>query len=101
MLKPIIFVGAVLALIQPATASAQSDGDRAAARANFRQADANGDGRLNRGEFRAFIDANADDGLGRAPMVRRFGAYDRAFARVDGNDDGVVTPGELSAAGNE
>ena len=71
--------------------------DQAKARENFQQADADGNGKLTRAEFRNFINANADDGLGRAGMVRRFGAYDTAFDRVDKNKDGVVTPTELAA----
>jgi hypothetical protein len=96
-----VFVGVVSAALFAGSAIAQSDAEREAARANFRQADANGDHRLNRREFRAFINANAEDGLGRAAMVRRFGAYDRAFARVDRNGNGIVTPAELSTAQND
>ncbi|WP_108787168.1 EF-hand domain-containing protein [Erythrobacter sp. Alg231-14] len=72
--------------------------DQAKARENFQQADADNDGELTPAEFREFINANADDGLGRAGMVRRFGAYDTAFGRIDKNEDGLVTPAELSAA---
>lgn len=72
--------------------------DRAAARANFQQSDTSKDGKLNKAEFRKFIDANAADDIGRASMVKRFGAYDRAFSRVDANKDGTITPKELAAS---
>ncbi len=72
--------------------------DRTSAQENFKQADGNEDGKLTRSEFRKFIDANATDDIGRASMIKRFGAYDRAFARVDANKDGLVTPKELTAS---
>lgn len=80
------------------SALAQSGSDRDAARENFKQADANKDGQLSRTEFEVFINANAEDGLGRAGMIRRIGAYDRAFARIDADKNGFVTPSEMSAA---
>jgi len=72
--------------------------DQNAAHANFKQADGNGDGKLSVAEFRKFIDANAADGTGRAGMVKRFGAYDTAFAKVDTNKDGVVSKKEIAAS---
>ena len=77
MNKTILATATLTALMVGGTAMAQSsDADRAAARLNFQQSDANDDGELDAAEFRAFIDANADDDIGRAGMVRRFGAYD-------------------------
>ena len=101
MIKHLAIAGATLAALAASGATAQSAVDREAARANFRQADANDDNKLSRAEFRAFINANAEDGIGRAGMVRRFRAYDRAFTRIDQNSSGFVTPSELSAAGSE
>lgn len=72
--------------------------DQKAAQQNFKQSDANGDGKLTKAEFRKFIDANAADDIGKASMVKRFGAYDTAFDRVDKNKDGVVTGAELAAS---
>ncbi|MEM1419413.1 MAG: hypothetical protein AAF661_16680 [Pseudomonadota bacterium] len=69
---------------------------RALAAENFLQADANADGALNFNEFSTLIDLNADDSLGRAKMVKRFGKYDVAFGRADGNADGFVTTEELA-----
>lgn len=86
-----------LLVAAPVLANEDTD-DQAKARENFQQADADDDGKLTPAEFRNFIDANADDGLGRAGMVRRFGAYETAFEKVDKNADGVVTARELAAA---
>jgi len=90
---------AVLPALPQSVASARSvNEEQEFAQENFRQSDKNGDGTLDRQEFRAFIDANADDDIGRAAMVRRFGAYDTAFERVDTNEDGNITRWELAAA---
>jgi Ca2+-binding EF-hand superfamily protein len=93
----IIVATSALLVASPALANEKAD-DRAKAQENFQQADSNNDGKLTPAEFRKFIDANAKDGLGRAGMVRRFGAYGTAFGKVDKNADGVVTPRELAAA---
>ena len=63
--------------------------------ANFKAADADGDGALTQAEFKAFIDANADDNLGRAAQLKRFGAYDRAFNKLDKDESGTVTWSEV------
>ena len=81
----------------PTIANEKAD-DRAKVRENFQQADADSDGKLTRAEFRNFINANAEDGLGRAGMVRRLGAYATAFEKIDKNEDGVVTARELAEA---
>jgi len=86
-----------IALAAPALAL-NTVADRKAAQINFKQADANKDGNLSKSEFRRFIDENAKDKIGRAPMVKRFGAYNTAFGRLDANKDGVVTRKELAAA---
>ncbi|MEO1729440.1 MAG: hypothetical protein AAFR64_01730 [Pseudomonadota bacterium] len=87
----------VLAVALMATgASAQEDKQSAAAE-NFKQADADEDGKLSKKEFRTFIDLNAEDNLGRASMVKSYGMYDRAFARVDANQDGFVAREEIKA----
>jgi len=84
---------ATLATAAPATA----DPRLAQALANFQDADANQDKMLDLDEFTRFIDLNADHGLGRAGMIRRFGLHSRAFGRVDANGDGAVTPAEIAS----
>ena len=91
LLTTAVFIS--LAIAAPANADQQ----RAQARANFQQADANQDGQLDFAEFTTFINLNADHGLGRASMVRRFGMYARAFGTADANADGVVTKQEIAA----
>lgn len=70
------------------------------AAANFQLADSDADGALNRTEFTAFIDLNAAADLGRARTIQRRGMYDRAFARLDANDDGKVTRDEVANVAN-
>ena len=65
---------------------------------NFTEADANGDGALNNDEFVNFINANADDSFGRASQIRSFGAYNRAFSRVDSDGNGQLTWTEFASA---
>lgn len=79
---------------QAAAQTGSSAQDMAAA--NFRMADSNGDGVLNADEFVSFINLNAAQNIGQAKRVRSAGAYNRAFASVDKDEDGVVTPNELA-----
>jgi len=64
-------------------------------KANFQAADADGNGSLDSREFPALIDANAEHKIGRAAMVKRFGAYVRAFNKADRDGDGAVAWSEL------
>lgn len=68
---------------------------------NILQADANNDAVISRSEFEKLIDMNADDKLGRAAMVKRLGAYDAAFGKLDGNSDGFLTKEEMQALAEE
>ena len=77
-------------------APASADPQRAQAQANFQQADVNQDEQLDFAEFTTFINLNADHGLGRAGMIRRFGMHAKAFGRVDANRDGLVTKMEIA-----
>ena len=88
----ILLTGAILITV---SARADVSEQQANREANFKAADADGDGALTQSEFQAFIDANADDNLGQAAKVRRFGAYDRAFNRVDKDKSGTVTWSEV------
>ena len=71
---------ATLLVLSPVAAE---EGNREQARVNFEKADVNKDMKLDRTEFKAFIDLYAQLGLGRASQIRRFGAYDKAFAKID------------------
>ncbi len=88
---------AAIAVVAAGVAHAAGS-DREKAAENFLQADVNSDGALTIDEFTTFIGLNADDNLGRAATVRRFGRYEMAFERLDANTDGVVTTEELDNA---
>ena len=89
---------AILALpVQAAEAQSPDETQRAQVRANFREADADGDGALTRREFATLIDLNAQHEIGRARQIARLDRYDLAFGRADANADGGVTLEELSA----
>jgi Ca2+-binding EF-hand superfamily protein len=77
--------------------SANADPQRAQVQANFKAADADGNGQLSAAEFKTFIDLNADHKLGRAASIRRFGVYTQAFQKADSNGDGVVSREEVAA----
>jgi len=85
----------LLSLAGSHVAVAEENEVRAIVEANFEAADADGSGSLDASEFRALIDANAGHQIGRAAMVRRFGAYDRAFGRADRDGDGSVAWSEI------
>ena len=94
------FFAGIFIVLSSSSAVAQSESeDRRMAQENFAEADKNGDNRLDRDEFRIFIDANADDEIGRSSMVRRWRLYRTAFRRVDANKDDVITRQELDAMG--
>lgn len=98
VLQALIATAALAALpLASAHAQAPSDAKKAMAAENFMQADANEDGALTRGEFETLINLNAEDNIGKAKMVRRFGRYDTAFGRIDANADGFATPEEMKA----
>ena len=88
----ILVMGAIL--ITPGAGADVSE-QHAKREANFKAADVQGDGALTQAEFQAFIDANADDNLGHAAKLRRFGAYDRAFNKLDKDKSGTVTWSEV------
>ena len=64
---------------------------------NFKTADVDRNDQLNLAEFKIFINLNADQNLGQAVTVRRFGIYTKAFKKVDANGDGIVTKHEIAA----
>jgi len=91
-------IGAVIMIAMPVSvAQGQSDVERQLMLENFQQADANGDGALNAGEFETLINLNAADNLGQAARLANSGNYQRAFNRIDQNRDGIVTQAELQA----
>lgn len=63
---------------------------------HFPMADANEDGQLSLGEFKNFVDLQAEDDVGGSRRIKRLGLHERAFSRVDANDDGAVTLVEIA-----
>ena len=64
---------------------------------NFKTADVDRNDQLNLAEFKIFINLNADQNLGQALTIRRFGIYTKAFKKADANGDGIVTKHEIAA----
>ena len=88
----ILLLGAILHI---STVQAETTEQQAKREANFKAADINGEGALTEAEFKVFIDANADDNIGHAAKLRRFGVYDRAFEKLDKDKSGTVTWSEV------
>ena len=63
---------------------------------NFKTADVDNNDQLNLAEFKFFINLNADQNLGQAISVRRFGIYTKAFKKLDANGDGILTKHEIA-----
>lgn len=63
---------------------------------NFKTADVDNNDQLNLAEFKIFINLNADQNLGQAISVRRFGIYTKAFKKLDANGDGILTKHEIA-----
>lgn len=93
LVVPLALAGALM--IGPAATASEAQREKAAE--NFMQADVDANGALTLSEFTTLIDLNAEDGLGRAATVKRFGRYATAFERLDANADAVVTPEEIKA----
>ena len=86
----VLTIAGVLAL---ATSAHAND-----AKAQFAAADRNGDGSLDRTEFRVFMKSQAASGNGAAKTVTVLRVYGLAFRRIDKNSDGLVSQRELAAA---
>lgn len=100
--KPLaVAVAAFCAVLLASGTTHASQSIQEQAKENFLQADVNQDGLLDIDEFTRFINLNAEHGLGRAAMVRRFGMQRRAFGKLDVNRDGVVSPQEIAAAAKQ
>lgn len=97
ILGRLALVAAAVLPMSGAHAQSLSEAERQLMIDNLMEADANADGAISRHEFEVLIKLNAADNLGRAAMIVRTGSYDRAFGRIDGNADGVVTQSEMQA----
>ncbi|MAV26147.1 MAG: hypothetical protein CMQ05_08510 [Gammaproteobacteria bacterium] len=93
LVQPVVLA---IALVTASGAVAEERDPEAIIKANFKAADSDGNGSLNPTEFKALIDANAESEIGRAAMIKRFGAYDRAFNTADQDRDGSVAWSEIA-----
>ena len=87
----LVFAGMIALTSTPVIGAASN----AANTAQFKKADRNKDGVLNRGEFARFIRAMAKLGSRDAKKVIRWNAYNTGFSRADGNKNGKITLNEL------
>ena len=60
-------------------------------RENFKSADEDGDDVITRGQFRFFVDANAEIDFAMSKQIKRARAYQRAFSRIDLDRDGTLS----------
>lgn len=97
---PLSSAGLALIILSAPAFSQTTSTPREMAAANFQLVDVDANGALNAEEFASFINLNAAQNIRQANRVKKFGAYDRAFARIDRNGDGFVTPEELANFGN-
>ena len=62
---------------------------------NFLAADEDSNNSLDRKEFFKFVAANADVNIGPFAMIHSNNMHDRAFSRMDSNEDGTIDIPEL------
>ena len=60
-------------------------------RKNFESADEDGDDVITQGQFRVFVDANAEIDFAMSKQIKRMRAYQRAFSRVDLDRDDTLS----------
>lgn len=100
--KIIVTVAALAATpFSAAQAQNMSAADKQAMIENMLKADTNNDGILYLSEFELLINLNAEDGLGKAALIKRTGAYKKAFTRIDSNGDGAVSKSEAQKMAEE
>lgn len=65
---------------------------------HFTLADANADDGLDAEEFKAFVELEAEDDIGASRRIQSMRIYDRAFRRIDRNEDGMLSRDEIGLA---
>jgi hypothetical protein len=78
-------------------AQTMADAEKQKLAENYVQADADGDKALTRSEFHTLLSLNAQDNLGKATQIVKFGRQDMAFNRIDADRNDLVTQQELQA----
>ena len=80
-----------------AMAQSMSEADKKKLADNLAEADANGDAMLTRDELDRLLQLNAQDNIGRAAQIIKFGRQGKVFNRIDADKNGLVTRQELQA----
>ncbi|WP_439529995.1 hypothetical protein [Pannonibacter sp.] len=97
VLAPLIIAVSAALSLSGVQAQTMSDANKQKLAENYAQADANGDKALTRAEFNNLLLLNAQDNIGRAAQIVRFGRQDTAFNQIDADRNGLVTQQELQA----
>lgn len=96
-LRP-LFLSILLLLLMTARASADATQMLPETAEHFTLADANSDDGLDAEEFKAFVELEAEDDIGASRRIQSMQIYDRAFRRMDRNEDGMLSRDEIGLA---
>ena len=96
-LRP-LFLSILLLLLMTARASADATQMLPETAEHFTLADANADDGLDAEEFKAFVELEAEDDIGASRRIQSMQIYDRAFRRMDRNEDGLLSRDEIGLA---
>jgi Ca2+-binding EF-hand superfamily protein len=97
VLARLVFAASIALPLSGVQAQTMSDANKQKLAENLAQADANGDKALSRAEFNNLLVLNAQDNIGKAAQIVRFGRQDMAFNQIDADRNGLVTQQELQA----
>ena len=96
-LRP-LFLSIPLLLLMTTGASADATQMLPETAEHFTLADANADDGLDTEEFKAFVELEAEDDIGASRRIQSMQIYDRAFRRMDRNEDGILSRDEIGLA---
>ena len=96
-LRP-LFLSIPLLLLITTGASADASQMLPETAEHFTIADANADDGLDAEEFKAFVELEAEDDIGASRRIQSMQIYDRAFRRMDRNEDGMLSRDEIGLA---
>lgn len=97
VLARLVFAASIALPLSGVQAQTMSEANKQKLAENLAQADANGDKALTRAEFNKLLVLNAQDNIGKAAQIVRFGRQDTAFNQIDADRNGLVTQQEMQA----
>ena len=97
VLARLVFAASIALPLSGVQAQTMSEANKQKLAENLAQADANGDKALTRAEFNNLLVLNAQDNIGKAAQIVRFGRQDTAFNQIDADRNGLVTQQEMQA----